>query len=473
MVNDPALTVLMPTTETKTAGIVDQSVLTGTDVVKAGEMLGHYRIVNALGRGGMGTVYRALDESLQRYVALKVIRAPADRGAEPQHMHRLLQEAIAQARVNHPHIAHIYYVGVEGESPFFAMELVNGLTLTQRLQEGPLTFPETIGFAQQIVSALAHAVEFDIIHGDIKPGNILLSSSQTVKLSDFGLARRLSEMTEHSGAVAGTPDYLAPEVIAGNPLTVRSDMYSLGVTLFEMTFGRFPYAESGNSVVERLRAHREQPVDFPIPWPNQVPEVWRDVLQRLLNKDPAARYPSYEALVVDLDRLRPIPVRPAGRVPRGLAWLVDLGLAFAAQQIIAAPAALLIANLTSSPGILLRLAVPIVSGVALLLASLLQASWSSTPGKKVFQLRVVDRHGVTPRRPILFARMVTQLLPLWAVTVSQICDVLGLELLGRTSAAALAVAALLDAGFALFHRRNESLHDRLFQTRVVLDAEGR
>jgi uncharacterized RDD family membrane protein YckC len=247
-------------------------------------------------------------------------------------------------------------------------------------------------------------------------------------------------------------------------------MYSLGVTLFEMTFGRIPYADSGSSVLERLRAHREQPVDFPVPWPDQIPEGWRDVLGKLLNKQPEERYPTYDALMVDLRRLRPMTVRTAGRAPRGLAWLVDLGLTFAAQQIFSAFMGLAIAYLASSPGTLLRLSLPAASGFVLLLASLLQASWRTTPGKKVFQLRIVDRHGVTPRKPILFARMVVQLLPLWAVSVAQACNTVGAEFLGRISAALLLIGTLLDAGYTLFNRQNESLHDRLFRTRVVLDT---
>ena len=469
ILGDPAVTLELSTAHPGMATTVDQQG-TATDSAKVGEVFGHYRIINALGRGGMGTVYRALDVSLQRHVALKVIRTPPDNGTNTHHFQRLLQEAIAQARVNHPNIAHIYYVGVEERSPFFAMELVNGPTLTQRLKDGPLTFAEVIDYAQQIVSALAHAAEFDILHGDIKPGNILLSNSSTVKLSDFGLARRLSEISEQAAGIAGTPDYLAPEAVGAGPVDVRSDMYSLGVTLFEMTFGRLPYANSGSSIVDRLRAHQERPVDFPIPWPKHVPQAWQNVLAKLLHKEPSERYASYDALMADLFRLKPVTLHYGGRVPRGMAWFVDLGLVNTTQQILIAPLA--VANVSSTPEPMRQLAAAFVSSAILLLVALLQAYWGKTPGKKLFQLRIVDRHGLTPRKSILFARMTVQLLPLWAGILFQVCNALGANYLGRILAGVLLFITLLDAGCALIRKRKRSLHDLLFRTSVVLDTES-
>lgn len=462
---DPAVTILMPAIEAETSA--SNLVTTAFDDEQPVEVFGHYRIVGSLGRGGMGTVYRALDESLQRYVALKVILAPSGSDDDTRHVQRLLQEAIAQARVNHPNIVHIYFVGVQGSAPFFAMELVQGPTLAQRLKEGALTFGEVIGFAEQIVSALAHAAEFDILHGDIKPSNILLSNSQIVKLTDFGLARRLSEIVEPTGVISGTPDYLAPETLAGVPLDVRSDMYSLGVTLFEMTFGRLPYQYSGRSIAERLRVHQEEPVDFPVPWPKQIPEPWRDVLAKLLSKTPEQRYPTYDELRLELGRLKPITLLAAARAPRALAWIVDLGLAQAAQQLAAAPMTFVAVN-NSLP--LMQLAAPILSSVILLLASLLQSTWQKSPGKKLFQLRIVDRHGLIPRKPVLFARMAMQLLPIWATVLYQMCSAIGAESLGKILASAFVLVTLLDGCCVLFTRRKRSLHDLLFRTEVVLDA---
>lgn len=435
------------------------------------ERFGHYRLVNALGQGGMGTVYRAFDESLQRYVALKVIQSPTDQPAKTQNTQRLLQEAVSQARVNHPNIVHIYFVGVENDSPFFAMELVNGQTLKQRLQNGPIPFSELISSAQQIVSALQHAAELDILHGDIKPGNILLTNASVVKLADFGLARRLSEISSDEGRITGTPDYLSPEAIVAKPLDVRSDMYSLGVTFFEMTFNRLPYTCSGSGVMERLRAHQEQAVAFPAPWPEKIPLAWRSVLAKLLCKDPAGRYHTYHELMHDLVQLTPVTLHPGGLGPRSLAWFVDMGLANTTVQLLTVPltSGLATTSWVSQP--VLQLTAALVGIIVLLLIALLQSYWGKTPGKKLFQLRIVDRHGLAVQKPLLFGRMLFQLLPLWAGILYQICSAFGAIFLGQILSGITLAITLLDLVWAIFHKRRRCLHDFLFRTRVVLDTQ--
>ena len=182
-------------------------------VDRIGQRFGHYQIVSRLGRGGMGEVYQALDESLQRYVALKVIRSQATPTRE-RDTDRLLQEAIAQARLNHPHVVHIYYVGCERETPFLAMELVSGETLAERLEQGPLPFDQVVDVALQVINALQHAGSFDIVHGDIKPSNLLMADAKTVKLSDFGLARRMSNR-DGANSISGSPNYISPEGARG------------------------------------------------------------------------------------------------------------------------------------------------------------------------------------------------------------------------------------------------------------------
>ena len=208
---------------------------------RTGESLGHFRLMSKLGYGGMGAVYRALDESLQRFVAVKVLRsADGDEDALGKMVARLLDEAVAQARLNHPNVVTIYYVGREGEEPFFAMELLPGPTLAQLIADEPLPYEDVIRYAKQVCSALAHADRLGLVHGDIKPGNLILADDRTVKLSDFGLAK--TERSEPSKGISGTITYMAPELSTGAPPTEASDMYSLGVTLFELTFGRRPFA---------------------------------------------------------------------------------------------------------------------------------------------------------------------------------------------------------------------------------------
>jgi uncharacterized RDD family membrane protein YckC len=446
------------------------------DDERIGQSFGHYRIVRRLGRGGMGAVYEAHDESLQRYVALKVIHMTGRSSADTQHIERLLQEAIAQARVNHPNVVHIYYVGREERVPFFAMELVPGPTLADRLKEGPLPFREVITFAEQVVDALGHAARFDIVHGDVKPSNILMVDAQTVKLSDFGLARRLSQVTQDPVLVAGTPNYLSPEASEGKPQDIRSDMYSLGITLFELTFGRLPYSMSGSNFFDYVRVHRTAAVEFPDPWPESVPYAWRAVLERLLAKSPEDRYQDYDQLLADVRRLRPVALPPAGRVQRALAWLVDLGLAHAAQNLfyahLAAGGAAAAAQ-SSPPGLVARVLLTLLGGLVPPLAAYLQMRWQTTPGKRLFQLRIVDRHGLTPRNSILAVRSVFQFLPLWAALVFQLCASLGRENLGGILVAFAPLWLLLDVLFTLLHRDRIALHDVLLGTRVVLDARDK
>jgi len=255
-----------------------------------GTRLGHFQIESCLGRGGMGAVYQALDESLQRYVALKVIRTDRATEADRAHFHRLVQEARAQARVNHPNVVQIYFIGLDETAPYLAMELISGPNLSQRLKEGPIPFADIVRIALQLTSAVERAAQYDIVHGDIKPGNIMVVDRATVKIADFGLARSLTDGDERARGVVGTPNYLSPEAARGEPLDSRSDMYSLGVTLFELTFGRLPYQNSSGTLQNQLLAHIEQQPKFPEPWPVEIPLAWRDVLTRLLEKDRANRY---------------------------------------------------------------------------------------------------------------------------------------------------------------------------------------
>ena len=438
---------------------------------QTGRSYGHYRVVRKLGQGGMGAVYEAVDESLQRYVALKVLHATNRSGADTKQIQRLLQEAIAQARVNHPNIVHIYFVGQEDKTPFFAMELVPGATVADRLEDGPLPFSEVIEIGAQVVDALRHAADFDIVHGDVKPSNILTADSTTVKLSDFGLARRLSQIERDPVFVAGTPNYLSPEAAEGKPLDIRSDIYSLGITLFELTFGRLPYSLSGSDFRDYVRIHRTAPIQFPEPWPESVPEGWRGVLERLLAKSPEDRYQTYGEVSDALRRFRPVSLSSAGRVHRGFAWIVDLALAFAPLGLFSVLLQLAGNAVGSSgSGPFAQLSLTIFGALVLLLAAFMQSRWKTTPGKRLFQLRIVDRHGMTPSRSILAFRSVFQFLPMWAWCAFLLYATLGRQLLAGYLVFLAVGWSVLDIGSALFRRGGRSLHDSLTRTRVVLDA---
>ena len=451
------------------AGDVDPDTPTGLTTAHevddfVGSRLGHFQILERIGEGGMGGVYRALDESLQRYVALKVMRRAAGGGDDSNSpMQQLFQEARAQARVNHANVAHIYFVGTDGETPFLAMELVGHQTLAQRLQQGALPFPTVARFALQIAEALAHAAKFDIVHGDVKPSNVLLVDDGNVKISDFGLARRFSELAPDDGTVAGTPNYVAPEVTNGQSADHRSDLYSLGVTLFEMTFGRLPYDFGGRTLADRLALHREASVDFPVPWPSGLPEGWRDVLTRLLFKDPAERYTDFEQLIADLRKLQPASLPTASPLLRGLAWMLD-GMLISLPLVFIA---YIFRGNTELPKPLVMSALfggAITGGV-----SLLQSWWGTTPGKKLFQIRIVDQHGLRPARSVLGVRAVFQFLWAWAMVAGDLLLLVNLRDIGQALSALASLFLFVEMGFVVFGR-GRSLHDRFLRTRVVLDA---
>src|SRR5262245_8671680 len=219
--------------------------------------VGPYRIERTLGQGGMGVVYAAHDERLDRPVALKMIGvlAPDDQARK-----RFAREARAAARINHPHVCQIYEVGEDGGDPFIAMELLAGESLSERLARGTLPLAETVTASLQVLDALEALHAQGLVHRDLKPSNVFLCP-RGVKLLDFGLARpvdaSLVEDVTHSrltrsGVVVGTPQYMSPEQVYGNEVDARSDVFAAGTIVFEMLAGRPAFG--GRTVVEVLYA---------------------------------------------------------------------------------------------------------------------------------------------------------------------------------------------------------------------------
>ena len=441
----------------------------------ADRRLGHFRVVGRLGRGGMGDVFRALDESLQRYVAIKLLRPiRAEDDSRDEALNRLLEEARAQARVNHPGVVHIYYVSPDPERPFLAMELVTGGSLVDRMRDGPLPYDETVKIALQIASALSHAARFDVVHGDIKPGNILITEEGKVKLGDFGLARRLSSRRQAPhAALTGTPNYIAPEITHGAMPDHRGDMYALGVMFFELTFGRRPYSVDSGSLRDALEAHRSAPVEFPESWPLDLPEGWRNVLERLLAKAPEDRYPTYDELIADLKRLQPVAMPTAGRVSRALAWAVDLFLAGTATTLLMAPYHFFVSQgLVPDTRVLTGLLTGLTGIIVMLAVAWLQSAWKTTAGKAMFQLRIVDRHGLSPSEIPLALRALFQVLPIWADDVLGMFTAMGAGQFGVFATAAVLAVPAVDAAFAVVRGDGRSVHDLIFMTRVVLNVRS-
>ncbi len=222
--------------------------------------VGHYAITRKLGEGGMGVVYAARDERLERTVALKTMSLSGDETSRK----RFWREARAAASVNHPNICQIYEIGEDGGALFIAMELLDGETLAERLRRGPLSVSATVPIGLGMLAALAALHARGIVHRDLKPSNVFLTN-HGVKLLDFGLARpelepQLGAPTQltQPGIVVGTPRYMAPEQVTGEPIDARADLFAAGALLFEMLSGRPAF--TGRTVIEILHATvSEQP----------------------------------------------------------------------------------------------------------------------------------------------------------------------------------------------------------------------
>ena len=261
--------------------------------MNVGEQFGPYRVESVLGRGGMGTVYLATHERLQRKVALKVI-APA-LADDPDFRSRFLRESRLAASLDHPHVIPIYDADeVEGVL-YLAMRYVDGPSLQALIDEGALKPGDTLRVTEQIGGALDAAHAADLIHRDLKPANILLSESDRhAYLCDFGLAKRTSSKAmTRAGSFLGTVDYCSPEQIRGEPLDGRADVYSLGCVVFHSLSGRPPYARDSEIAV--LQAHLNEPP------PTLSPEL-DGVFARAMAKDREERYPTAAALASDLRR---------------------------------------------------------------------------------------------------------------------------------------------------------------------------
>jgi serine/threonine protein kinase len=254
-----------------------------------GMTLGPYRLIDQIGRGGMATVYKAYQPALDRYVALKVL--PAHLTDEPGFGRRFKREAHAVAKLEHPHILPVYDYGREEELSYIAMRYVEGGTLKQLLGQ-PLELPLIVKLIGQIADALDHAHEHGVIHRDVKPSNVLLDQEKWALLTDFGVAR-IVEATEQitaTGVGVGTPAYMSPEQGQGKRVDRRSDIYSLGVVLYEMLTGRVPYeADTPIGVVWK---HVNEPLPLPRSINPEIPEGVERVVLKAMAKEPEDRFRS-------------------------------------------------------------------------------------------------------------------------------------------------------------------------------------
>ncbi|MCJ8331979.1 MAG: serine/threonine protein kinase, partial [Lentisphaeria bacterium] len=261
-------------------------------------LINDFVIQHALGKGGMGTVYLAHQLSLDRPVALKILMEQFSSNSE--FIVDFVREARSAARLNHPNIVQSYAVGEDEGIYYFAMEYVEGKTLKTLLDEkGKLVWQEAIKIIQQIAEALDFAwKQVQLVHRDIKPDNIMLTERGEAKLADLGLARAASETMDDDDEVMGTPQYICPEQLLGQPMDVRGDIYSLGATLYHTLTGHFPF--EGNTASEIARKHLNDPVPDPRQFTADVPEEATFIIRKMMAKKLENRYDDAEELVMDL-----------------------------------------------------------------------------------------------------------------------------------------------------------------------------
>ena len=269
-----------------------------------GTLLSHrYRLDAQVGIGGMSTVYRAFDTVLERQVAIKLMHREI--AGDSDQLERFRREARAVAQLNHPHIVGVIDAGEEGDpdhpTPYIVFEYVEGETLKQRIRRNTrLSIAESIAYAIEIARALGAAHERQIVHRDVKPQNVLIDEEGAAKVTDFGIARTLhQEGLTADGRVLGTTDYVSPEQALGRPVNGQTDVYSLGIVLFEMLTGDVPF-QGENQIAVAMKHVREDLPDVQMRRP-EVSAALAAVLDRATAKELDRRYPDAQAMIADLE----------------------------------------------------------------------------------------------------------------------------------------------------------------------------
>jgi uncharacterized RDD family membrane protein YckC len=447
-----------------------------------GRHIDHFEIRGLLGEGGMGRVYLAHDLSLDRPVALKLMRG--ELASNPALVSRLVDEARAQARLQHPNVVTIYYIGAFEGASYFVMEYVRGRTLAEVLaQDGPLPWADALEHMIQTTRALAAAHTRGMIHRDIKPSNLLLADAPAtverpeIKVADFGLA---TSGEQPASRAVGTPFYAAPEQLAGGTADFRGDVYALAVTFHELLTGKVPF--SADNLAAMTELHRTAPRP---PIANHVaPWRLRQLIAQMMDPDPARRPESYEALLSRFEALRPKPRIAGGMLPRAVALAIDVLLFAPIGQIVAA-------SLAWSQQAAMQIWL-LVFGTYYVVAHRL---WGKTMGKRLLGLQVV---GTTrrPRVPGLLLRFAVEFwgplaalamitlqlgaatdlvevkhrlmgvvggspMPIWERAVDVLLRIM------LVPNVVVAVPWLAGFFFALLDRDRQTLHDRAARTRVI------
>jgi hypothetical protein len=283
---------------------------------RAGDAIGPYFLVERVGGGGMGVVFRAHDRRLDRVVALKFLASSL--ATDPKALARFQRETRIVAAIDHPGVAHVYAVGEHAGRPYFVMPFYDGETLRERSARGLVEPLAAARLLSQIADALGAAHTQGIVHRDVKPSNVLVTTDGEVRLVDFGLAKLpASDSLTASGELLGTLAYLAPEQHVATPADARSDVWALGVVGYELLAGALPFAAT--STAQLIQAVRDDEPPKLVRGPFEL----HLIIARCLEKEPARRYPDARAVAADLGRLldgRPVQARPAGAAERARRW---------------------------------------------------------------------------------------------------------------------------------------------------------
>ncbi|HSK03751.1 MAG TPA: protein kinase, partial [Kofleriaceae bacterium] len=436
-----------------------------------GQQLGHFRVERRLGAGGMGEVYLATDLALDRPVALKVL--PEALASDPKLRERLIREARAQARVVHPNVGHIYFIGEEAGRLYFAMEYVAGQTLAERVACGPLPVEDALAAIRAAVLGLREAQRSGFLHRDVKPSNLMIDAHGVLKVLDFGLAaggpgaggpgdEAIAPIAQTS--LAGTPLYMAPEQARGDAVDLRADVYALGVTLFHLVSGRPPFVGDTPGELVTLHATAARPA---------VPRHGRDRAQigaidglcaRMMAARPEDRFASYDDLLRAIDLASAAHTRPAGFLVRALAT----GLDFLLVALVIGGAFALLRALGAGD----REDKPLLFLGFVAYQALVVARWGRTPGKALFELEVVDTATLArPALPLAIRRALAMLgvptLAWWAQAAAELAGLASAaELLEAVAVLAIALGPALLLHAALRVAGKRAPWDRLSGTMV-------
>ena len=377
------------------------------EAISSGVQLGHFRIEKPLGAGGMGEVYLATDLALDRPVAIKVL--PVGSASSGSARDRLIREARAQARVQHPNVAHIYFIGEDNGRLYFAMEHLAGKTLADRAAEGPLPVEEALSAIRAAALGLREAQRSGFMHRDVKPSNLMADAHGVVKVLDFGLVGATPEVADGPVAqtsLGGTPLYMAPEQARGEPVDLRADIYALGATLFHLVSGHPPFSADTVDGLMSLHATAARPhVPKKGHTRTAVAAVDR-LISRMMAPDPKDRFASYEDLINEIEMVSTLHTRPAGASVRSIASFIDFILFALLFAIFMIPFGG--GDVDGN----------VAAACVLVYATVSLARWGTTAGKALFELEVVSI--ASNRRPSLtqaFVREVTMLGPMIVVVV--------------------------------------------------------